>query len=103
MNKEVLTVVVCFGARVSAFVQDVFEGEGVKVYRTMIINTSHEVSWLLYIPYFRASTLITSQLMPHTLIHLTFTQDSLSELLSSLNICTKRALSIFPKLLLTVL
>lgn len=32
MDKEVLTVVVRFGARVPAFVQDVFEGEGVKVY-----------------------------------------------------------------------
>lgn len=31
MNKEVLTVIVRFGACVSAFVQDVFEGEGVKV------------------------------------------------------------------------
>jgi hypothetical protein len=32
MDKEVLTVVVRFGTRVSAFVQDIFEGEGVKVY-----------------------------------------------------------------------
>lgn len=31
MDKEVLTVIVRFGACVSAFVQDVFEGEGVKV------------------------------------------------------------------------
>jgi hypothetical protein len=42
MNEEVFAVIVRLGARVSVFVEDIFEGQWMKVY-ARFSDTSHEL------------------------------------------------------------
>ena len=99
-DEEMSLVVVCTGTRSSRDVEDILERQWVKFWLAYEGGTGNGCE--TGVPYLRARARTTSQLIPPTLIHRTFTQDSRSLAVGLLRKLMNSTLVIRPKLLRTL-